>query len=79
MQVKISGGESQKTVESPAELIVKFLKRARDKVIAGEQKAVYSQEEADRELSTDEELSDEEKVSVKKAGSQRDARRSTRK
>ena len=66
VQVKISGGESQKTVESPAKLIVKFLKRAKDKVIAGEQKDVYSQEEADRELGGDDGLSDEEKSALRK-------------
>jgi hypothetical protein len=64
VKVKISGGESQKIVEAPAVLIVKFLKRARGKVISGEQKDVYSQEEADRELG--EEISEEEKSILRK-------------
>jgi len=66
VQVKISGADVQKSVESPAELVVKFLKRAKDKRISGEQKDVYSQEMVDVELGTEEEMSEEEKSELRK-------------
>ena len=62
--IKISGGDVQKSIESPAELVVKYLQRAKDLRVSGAQKDVYSQEEADKELG--EELSEEEKSALRK-------------